>query len=119
MVNLMFGEGLDGGFHAVWQVGDRFYHALGNIGGRNWVVRVFTQKNLVKVLEQGPSIFSEFSRRFGFRVPVLSSGMASLVGGTAPDCVSAMLLAIHRANYGPLERVFKAAMMQFEGVNEP
>ena len=118
-MKIMFGEWLDGTFHAAWQVGDNFYHALGNTGGRKWFVRVFTRKNLLEVLEQGDSIFLEFTERIGFRMPALSPGMASLTGQTAPDCVSAMLAALHRANYGPLERVFKAAMIQFEDVVLP
>jgi hypothetical protein len=109
IAKLTLGEWLDGSFHAAWQIGDKFFHALGNTGGQNWVVRVFTRP--LKVIGEE---FPTFIQKFGFPFPVASRGLAQICTREA-DCITAMLAAIHRAEFGALERVFKAAVIEAFG----
>jgi hypothetical protein len=118
-MRLMFGEWADGSFHAAWQIGDNVFHVLGNTQGTKWLIRVFKSSSLRMRFEtqSAASFFGWFTEKVGFSVPVLSRGLGQLATSKI-DCLTALLQAVHRANYGILERVIKAAVIQGAGLTQ-
>jgi hypothetical protein len=108
MMRLVYGESWFGNKHAVWQIGDTVYHAIGAGRPGKWFLEVVKHEGTEAAQIIGEAIFN-------VRLPVLSTGLATTLTKDV-SCVAAMLRALNRANYGGLERLFKAAVLKFNGI---